>query len=104
MYKVEDKAEVYKVDLINSTCISSQKYVLVYINVTFVKGSIKAGVFIEEVLKAEISNNRLGDLPVSGTQYKVTFTGMYCLITCLQERMKRDSESPIHGPLPMKII
>jgi len=72
----KDKAVVHTVDLINSTCISSQKYVFVYINVTFVKGSIMAGEIIEEVLKAEISDNLLVDLPVSGTQYKVTFTGV----------------------------
>jgi len=72
----KDKAIVHTVDLINSTCISSTNYVVVYINVTFMKDSIKAGVYIDEVLKAEISNNRLGDLPVSGTQYKVTFPGV----------------------------
>jgi len=72
----QGKAAVHTVDLINNTCISSQKYVVLYINVTFIKDSITAGEIIEDVLKTEISDNRLGNLPVSGTQYKVIFHGV----------------------------
>ena len=76
----QGKAAVHTVDLINNTCISSQNYVVLYINVTFIKDSITAGEIIEDVLKTEISDNRLGNLPVSGTQYKVIFHGMYSFV------------------------
>jgi len=97
VYEDKDDSDVHTVDLINSTCFSSPEYVVMYINVTFIKGSIKAGVIIEDVLKDAIKDNLLGDLPVISTQYKVTFIGMYSLITRLFVKSSFATAGPLFG-------
>ena len=64
---------VITVDLANGTCQST--YVIVYVKVTFKLGGIPQGKYVKDVLATAIGDNRLGDLPVSGTTYQVHFQG-----------------------------
>ena len=66
---------VISVYLTSSTC-DSNNYVALCSKVTFKLG-IEANKFIETILKEEIKDKYLGNLPVSDTWYNVTFEGNY---------------------------
>lgn len=71
----EAQVDVISVYLTSSACVSNY-YVALCSKVTFKLG-IQANLSFETVLKEEIKDQNLGNLPVNDTQYNITFEGNY---------------------------
>ena len=72
------QVDVISVYLTSSACVPNN-YVALCSKVTFKLG-IPANQFIETILKDEIKDKYLGNLPVSDAQYNITFVGNYPMV------------------------